>query len=108
VDSIRLTDPRGRSWSVEVPRTARERMRGLWGRRSLPAGAGMLFHRCRSIHTVGMRFPLDVVFLDRTFRVVDVRPVWPGRWFVRCGGAAHVLELAAGSGIRSGEVLQRP
>jgi uncharacterized membrane protein (UPF0127 family) len=108
MDSIRLTDPRGAVWSVDVPRSARERMRGLMGRRGLPAATGMLFHRCRSVHTVGMRFPLDVVFLDRTFRVVDVRSVSPGRWVVRCAGAAHVLELAAGSGINAGEVLQRP
>ncbi len=102
-----LVDPDGRAWDVAIPSTRRERMRGLLGRPDLPAGTGMLFRRCRSVHTVGMRFPLDVVFLDRTFCVLDVCSALPGRWVVRRPGATHVLELAAGSGIRTGEVLRR-
>lgn len=108
MDSIRLVDPRGDEWLVEVPRTARERMRGLLGRRGLAAFSGMLFLRCRGIHTVRMRFGLDVVFLDQSMCAIDVRLVPPGRWSVRCAGAAHVLEVAAGSGLRPGDLLQRP
>ena len=57
------------------------------------AGPGLLIPRCRSVHTVGMRFRLDLVFLDERRRVVEVRrDVPPGR-FVRCPGAMAVLEL---------------
>jgi len=108
VETIRLRDPRGAEWLVEVPRTARERMRGLLGRSELPAVAGILFLNCHSIHTVRMRFGLDVVFLDESLHVVDVRLVPPGRWSVRCAGARHVLEAAAGSGLQPGDVLRRP
>ena len=85
------------------------RLRGLLGRRGLEPGEGLLLSPSSSVHTLFMRFPIDVVFLDRGLRVVgvsdDVRP-WrlTGR-----RGARHVLELAAGQaqahGIRAGERL---
>jgi uncharacterized membrane protein (UPF0127 family) len=85
------------------------RLRGLLGRRELRAGEGLLLSPSSSVHTLFMRFPIDVVFLDRGLRVVgisaDVRP-WrlTGR-----RGARHVLELAAGQaqaqGISAGEHL---
>jgi uncharacterized membrane protein (UPF0127 family) len=56
-------------------------------------GAGLLIPRCRGVHTLGMRFPLDLVFLDAEGRVVELRRgVPPGR-FIRCSGAMAVLEL---------------
>ncbi len=57
------------------------------------AGQGLLIPRCRSVHTLGMRFRLDLVFMDAAGRVVELRrEVPPGR-FVRCPGAMAVLEL---------------
>jgi uncharacterized membrane protein (UPF0127 family) len=108
METITLVDPRGLEWSVEVARSAWARMRGLLGKSDLSERAGMLFERCRSVHTIGMRFGLDVVFLDAAYRVIDVRAAPPGRWSVRCAGARHVLEVAIGSGLRTGDVLQRP
>ncbi|MGZ5295243.1 MAG: DUF192 domain-containing protein, partial [Actinomycetota bacterium] len=72
-----LIDPRGRVWSVEIPVTRRERMRGLRDRGLLPPDHAMLFPRCRSVHTFGMRFPITVVFLDARRRVVAVRRMRP-------------------------------
>lgn len=60
------------------------------------AGPGLLIPRCSSVHTFGMRFALDLVFLDgegRTLR--EVRGV-PRSSVVSCRGAAEVLELPAG------------
>ena len=73
------------------------RLRGLLGRRSLPAGEGLLIVRCGSIHTVGMRFAIDVVFLDRAWQVCRVhRDVRPGRLMVWGGWRAdRALETAA-------------
>jgi uncharacterized membrane protein (UPF0127 family) len=57
------------------------------------AGPGLLIPRCRSVHTFGMRFPLDLVSLDAGGRVIEHRRrVSPGR-VVRCPGAMAVLEL---------------
>lgn len=49
-----------------------ERMRGLLGRKSLEPGVGMLLCPCGSVHTFGMRFPIDVVYLDACWRVTRI------------------------------------
>jgi uncharacterized protein len=72
------------------------RMRGLLGRKELPRGEGMLLRPAASVHTAFMRFPIDVVFVDRNGRVLDIaRSVRPWR-AVACKGAKAVVELAAG------------
>ena len=78
------------------------RMRGLLGRRDLPAGGGVLLSPAGSVHTFFMRFPIDVVFLDEELAVVGIAPeVSPWRTRSR-RGARHVLELAAGEAERTG------
>jgi uncharacterized membrane protein (UPF0127 family) len=69
------------------------RLRGLIGRRSWPAGVALEIPRCRSVHTFGVRFALDLVWLDGERRVVRVdRAVAP--WRIRfCRRARSVLEL---------------
>jgi uncharacterized membrane protein (UPF0127 family) len=57
------------------------------------AGAGLLIPRCRSVHTFGMRFALDLVFLDRERRPVAVAHSVPANRVVRERGASAVLEL---------------
>lgn len=91
-------------FSVEVPRTPWERMRGLIGRDELLPGRAMLFERARSVHTFGMRFSILVVFADETLTVIEARIVPPGR-FVRNGHARHVVECRATETIEEGERL---
>ena len=83
---------------VEVAASTLDRMRGLLGRRELPVGHGLLIEACGSVHTVGMRFPIDVIFLDRTWRVRRVcRQVCPGRLMVWGGWfGLRALEVGAG------------
>ncbi|MDQ5820330.1 MAG: DUF192 domain-containing protein [Actinomycetota bacterium] len=84
-------------------------MRGLLGRKELPSGDGILLRPAGSVHTFFMRFPIDVMFLDRELRVLDiaaeVRP-----WRTRgARGAKAVLELTAGEcarrGLEAGDLL---
>ena len=84
---------------VEVARGWWGRARGLLGRRELPAGYGLLLQPCSAIHTLGMRFALDVVFLDGQGRVVrQFHRVPPHRLLIRGGpGAVAALELPAGT-----------
>ncbi len=78
------------------------RMRGLLGRRDLPRGEGILLRPAASVHTFFMRFPIDVVFLDREQVVVGIEPrLRPWRTAGRRGAHA-VLELAAGESERRG------
>lgn len=76
------------------------RMRGLIGRRELPAGDGLLLTPAPSIHTAFMRFAIDAVFLDRELRVLKiVERLRPWR-AASARGARAVLELAAGECAR--------
>ena len=78
------------------------RMRGLLGRRALPSGEGLLLRPAGSVHTAFMRFPIDVVFLDREGAVVGIAPeLRPWRAAGRRGARA-VLELPAGECERRG------
>jgi uncharacterized membrane protein (UPF0127 family) len=87
-------------------------MRGLLGRDDLPVGHGLLIEACGSVHTVGMRFVLDVVFLDAAWCVRRVcRQVPPGRWLVWGGWCGlRALEVRAGwldlSSVRPGTRLE--
>jgi uncharacterized membrane protein (UPF0127 family) len=57
------------------------------------AGPGLLLERCASIHTYGMRFPIDVFFLDADGRVIRVELHVGPRRTLAVPGAAAVLEV---------------
>lgn len=86
-----------------------ERMRGLLGTRSLPVGTGLLIDPCAAVHTIGMRYSLDLIFLDRHGVVVRVcRNVQPGRFSVGDMHARMTLEVAASwlpAGVAVGKQL---
>lgn len=71
------------------------RVKGLLGRTCAPGGrTGLWFPRCRAIHTFGMRFPIDVAFMDSQGEVCRlIRNLRPGRIAV-CLRASSVIELA--------------
>lgn len=75
-----------------------ERLIGLLGCRGLVEGECLLLKPCGAIHTLGMRFTLDVIFLNRTGHVVRmVRNLRPGCWGCWGGSDAWmVLEAQAG------------
>ncbi|SES13197.1 hypothetical protein SAMN04487983_103246 [Streptomyces sp. yr375] len=90
--------------AVEIAASYRARTRGLLGRESV-AGA-MLLTPAGSVHTFGMRMPIDVAYLDRRFTVIAVRTMQPGRLGLPRLRSRHVLEAAAGAlagwGVRAG------
>ncbi len=79
------------------------RLRGLISRASLPEGEGLLLLSTRSVHTHFMRFPIDVLYLDEGWKVVDMdvhmKPWRIGRVRRR---SRSVLELPAGTLERAG------
>lgn len=87
---------------VPVARGLRARLLGLARLDAGEAGPGLLIPRCHAVHTFGMRFELDLVFLDRHGRALAVRRRVPPRRFAACRGAVAVLELPAGEGGESG------
>lgn len=74
-----------------------ERMRGLLGHRSLPEGSGMLLSPCDSVHTLGMRFAIDVVYVDADQQVVRiVKHLPPFRMSFGGRRARSTLEIHSG------------
>ena len=70
------------------------RLRGLLGRRQLALDEGLWIRPCHSVHTLGMRFAIAVVFLDHEQRILRVLPeLPPGRLSPVVAGARSVLEL---------------
>ena len=82
---------------VELASTRAERRRGLLGRDGLKPSSALMLTPCLAVHTAFMRFPIDIVFLDRDGVAVklvnNVRP-----WRMAASVSAYsVIEMAAGA-----------
>ena len=92
--------------SVAVADTSLRRMVGLLGHAGLEPGTGMLIMPSQAVHTVGMHFPIDIVFVDRNGHVVHTQSAlppnrvtglhWRARW---------VLELPSGAIAQTGTAV---
>lgn len=95
---------------ITVAETVAARVRGLLGRKELPAGEGLLIRPCMSIHTFFMKFPIDAVFLDGDNRIVALHRALPPNRMTRIYPKARsVLELPAGTldeNIQHGELIE--
>jgi uncharacterized membrane protein (UPF0127 family) len=82
---------------VTVAKGLFARMRGLLGQKTMPKDNALLIVPCKGVHTFGMQFPLDVIFLDRQKRVIALNEhLLPNRlsaWHLR---AVSVLEMPSG------------
>ena len=74
------------------------RLAGLAGLRTMPPRTGLLIPRCRSVHTFGMRFALDLVWLGEDGEIVDVSASVRPRRVVSRGHARALVEAPAGKG----------
>ena len=94
--------------SVEVARTGRERRMGLLGRDGIEGA--LLLERCRWVHTVRMRFALDVAYLDHAGVVIKTVRMAPHRVGIPVFGARQVIEAEAGAfgrwGLHVGDRLE--
>lgn len=85
-----------------------ERLRGLLFTDSLYPGHGMYFKPCSEVHSFGMAYALDVLFLDSQEKVINL-DVLPKHNMRRCRGAKSVVELSEGSierlGIKLGDTV---
>lgn len=84
-----------------VAETFWQRFRGLQFARPLESDSGLLLRNCRSVHTMWMRFPIDLFFLTEDFRILETRVgVKPWRMVVpKSKDVAHVIETSSGRQI---------
>ena len=94
--------------SVEVVRTPRDKGKGLLGRDHLEGA--FLIEKCRWVHTIGMRFPLDIAYLDADGHVLKTIRMNRHRVGVPVWKARCVLEAEAGAfgrwGLHVGDVIE--
>jgi|SRR5579884_965307 len=92
-----------------VANTSALRRTGLLRHDTLPAGQGLWIVPTEGVHTIGMKFSIDLVFLNRARTVVKICANVPKWRFAVCLKAHSVLELPAGTigstGTRSGDQL---
>jgi uncharacterized protein len=95
---------------VEVADNGAKRRKGLLGRKMLSEGEGLWIVPCEAVHTLGMQFPIDLVYLNRDRRVQKVRNDVPPWRLSVCLSAHSVLELSSGairrSGTKPGDILE--
>jgi uncharacterized protein len=82
---------------VEIADRGAKRRKGLLGRLQLFPGEGLWILPCEAVHTIGMRFPIDLIFLDRQHRVRKIRSDVPSWRLSGCISAHSVLELPSGT-----------
>jgi uncharacterized membrane protein (UPF0127 family) len=94
--------------AAEVADSRRLRTRGLIGRDDFEGA--LVLRPCRQVHTLGMRFPIDVAFCDRSGRVLHVSTLPPRRISRPVLHASFAIEARAGSferwKLRSGDVIE--
>lgn len=96
---------------IAVADTPRQRMLGLLNTAALDPDTGLLIFPTQAVHTFGMKYPIDIIFLDKKKKVVGIRPavrpyrLTPIYWRAEC-----VLELPVGTIKRShtevGDIVQ--
>jgi len=98
------------SQQTRYANTWMKRLVGLLSEKTMKSGDGLWILPCRSIHTIGMRFPIDVVFLDQNNRVKKLgKAIRPFRFCSAMKGTKSVLELPVGAiteaGLQPGDTL---
>ncbi len=82
---------------VRVANSFYTRFKGLMGKKSLGDGEGLLLVNCPAVHCFFMRIPIDVVYLSKDMTVLGFQTLSPWSVGRHEKGAAHVLEIAAGT-----------
>jgi uncharacterized membrane protein (UPF0127 family) len=91
--------------AADVADTSAKRRTGLLKHSRLEPGDGLWILPCESVHTFFMKFPIDLVYLDKRRTVRKVRHAVPAWRLSACLTAHSVLELPAGTAANTGTVV---
>ena len=81
---------------VEIADTSAKRRTGLLKHTGLEPGEGLWIAPCEAVHTIGMKFPIDVLFLDKKRKILKIKNEMPRARMAVCLRAHSVLELPSG------------
>jgi uncharacterized protein len=87
---------------VELADRGAKRRKGLLGRSGLSPEEGLWIVPCEAVHTFGMKFSIDLIYLDRNMQVKKVRSNVPPWRLSACLSAHSVIELAPGTILKTG------
>lgn len=88
--------------AADVADTSEKRRTGLLKHTGLATGEGLWIVPCESVHTFFMKFPIDLVYLDKRRKVRKIRHAMPAWRLSACLTAHSVLELPAGTLAQTG------
>jgi len=89
---------------ADIADTSAKRRTGLLKHSELVPGEGLWIVPCEAVHTFRMKFPIDVLFLDKKRRILKIRPALARSRMAFCLRAHSVLELPSGTCERTGTV----
>jgi uncharacterized membrane protein (UPF0127 family) len=89
---------------ADIADTSAKRRTGLLKHSQLAPGEGLWIVPCEAVHTFRMKFPIDVLFLDKKRKILKVRSRMPRSRMAICLRAHSVLELPSGTCERTGTV----
>ena len=96
--------------AADLADTSEKRRTGLLKHTGLAPGEGLWIVPCESVHTFFMKFPIDIVYLDKKLKVKKIRHAVPAWRLSACLSAHSVLELPAGAAAQAktevGDVLE--
>lgn len=96
--------------AADLADTSEKRRTGLLKHTGLAPGEGLWIVPCESVHTFFMKFPIDIIYLDKKLKVKKVRHAVPAWRLSACLSAHSVLELPAGAAAQAktevGDVLE--
>ena len=88
--------------SAGIADTSKTRRTGLLKHSKFEPGDGLWIVPCEAVHTFGMNFPIDVLFLSKKRKVLKIRKNMVSRRMAMCWRASSVLELPAGTADATG------
>ncbi|MHC1717118.1 MAG: DUF192 domain-containing protein [Acidaminococcaceae bacterium] len=72
------------------------RLKGLLGTDHLKEGSALIIRPCNGIHTLGMKYSIDVIFIDKSDKVIKIVSDMPSRKISTCNNASYVIETPSG------------
>lgn len=90
---------------AQLANTFFSRLKGLLGTQQFESGKGLIIRPCNSIHTIGMKYAIDVLFMDEHDQILKIVMDMPAGKFSLCRNGSYVVELPAGIAAATGTAV---